>query len=480
MDVFTLRRRVRDALRNLEAGEEVHEELRALHAAHASGVEDALDASETQDPGTVARARAALGLVSTQSAEAASRILDVWQRASGFEACQLAVDVIGADARLSGVARALLDDVSPAAGGVLALARSLAPNAGQRRALAVALARRQMRGGVVDERWVIRREGVRLLGACERDGVVLAAWREVPGHGVLVRFTVDQGLELIEPTNEKDATSALEDFGGSGLDLGALRSTWASSIQPTAISGEANSLFASLVDARLFPNAGGGHAVGTPYASMLLETLAGAVQDGTLSPADLVWPGSEAEAFLDLYGLKGLTRLLLLDRGAGELLAKLEHGANSVSGSGWIESTPPGSGTASRLVLTARVEDDVWWLTRFELADPAPALAAARWNGDALIPIQDYDGLDEDEQELVAGMADGGVSLGMIACALSSLRSRSRVTGTPELRAAYTHAEALSGYSEPFPFGLVADAYGVDAPALKAYARELGLGGPLG
>jgi len=199
-----------------------------------------------------------------------------------------------------------------------------------------------------------------------------------------------------------------------------------------------------------------------------------------MSPSELVWPGSEAEAFLDLYGLRGLTSLLLLDRGAGELVAKLERLGDATSGRGWVESSPPKAGIASRVLLSARVEDDVWWLTRFELADPAPALAAARWNGEALIPVQDYDGLEEDEQELVAGMADGGVPLGVIASALAALRSRPRRDSAPELRAAYAHAEGLGGSEAALHFATVAPSYGVDEEMLLRYDKALGRGADAG
>ena len=474
MDAFTLRRRVRDALRTLEEGDEVQAELRALHDAYASAVEEALDASEKQSPASVASARQALGLVSGDSVALASELIEAWENASGVEACQIALKVIGVERRLSGLARALLEDPGPAAGGVLALARSLASDESQRRALAVALARRQMRGGAVEEVWVVRRQGVRLLGARRSDREVVVGWREVPGHGLIARFDVDLGLKSLEPAPEAEVIDRLEGVDGDRLELAGLRTLWAASIQPSTLADHSRTVFSSLIDARLFPNAGGGHAVGAPYASMLLETLAGAVESGTMSPSDLAWPGSEAEAFLDLYGLRGLTRLLLLDRGAGELVAKLERLGDGTSGRGWVESSPPNAGIASRVVLSARVEDDVWWLTRFELSDPAPALAAARWNGEALIPIQDYDGLEEDEQELAAGMADGGVSLGMIASALASLRSRPRSDSAPELRAAYAHAEALGGVEVALHFAAVAPSYGVDEEMLQRYDKTLG------
>jgi hypothetical protein len=473
MDPFTLRRRVRDALLDLGDDDDASSQLRALHQAHASAVEEALDANEREGPEAVARARKVLGLVSPVEEQAASELLAIWQTASSDAACRLAVSVTTDGRRVSGLARALLHDPTAEAGGVVALARTLATCKEQRRALAVACARRQLRGLPLTERWVLRREGVALLGARAMDDRVLVAWREVPGHGLLLCFDADRGVTRFSPMTEDEARAALDVAEGEAIDLGALRSAWGRAAQPSGVDGRESRCFDAVIDARLFPNMGGGHAVGTPQAAMLLETLASALGGRQGEVADLVWPGSEAEAFFDLYGFRGLSSLLLLDRGGGEVRAKLERTGSPGLGRGWIESTPPKGAVAPRLLLQARIEDDVWWLTALEMADPAPALSVERWTGEALLPIVDYDGLGEDEQELVAAISDGGVTAGLTCQALAVLRRLPTGDTTPELRAAFAHVEVVALAADGEEREAICDLYGVGTADLLRLRRSL-------
>jgi len=476
-----LRAQLRAALAALEEGQPPKGDLVRTLREWPFQVDAFLEEERIRRPHTVEALRRHLGLDPDPWVDLVSGAISVHQQAqTPEERILVAGSLLSQDGdELSGAVIALCHH--PLGLPLLVSMHSVARAGPPRRLLAGHLVRRARAEELPPPDFRLNRESPAFHDGFVDGSLLLVVFREYPGVYALFYCRLGDGVEdlIVVPAHGEGAlvvalgqgdTSARERVG-----LDVCRARLAASIArlEDQLPSPSWQALGHLLEERLFhDDAHEGFVVGERGARLVLDRLAAvALGHDARALLDLVRPASPAEVALELFGAQFLRHLFGVAHGVSRLEIRIEQEGELGGMAVAVGRGATGRAlTRTRLHLSRAGED--WWVDRLELCGIGDEDQVLRPVFEGLfgryaLPVLDYDGLPQAEQELIAALLDLGYGLEDLAQAISQGREL-QLAGTAGSVAATTHYLFAAGTGARAVLQELIDRYDADGVEVEA------------